>query len=108
MGKEWHWGGSRPTTSSKRGVAEKNTTTSTTTSPGCMSAVFQFFDFHHFQFPLHQHQPSFKPDSFNIPEDHTILKGVEAPRNTVELQEPPLSSTSCFKEEEKLTISVSS
>ncbi|XP_031263709.1 uncharacterized protein LOC116121941 [Pistacia vera] len=105
MGKEWYWGGNRSTTNSKRGVAEKDTSTSAATPSGCMSAVFQFFDFHHFQFPLHQHQPAFKPDSF-IPEDHTILKGVEAPRNSLELEEPPLSSTSCFKEEENLNISM--
>ncbi|XP_043718063.1 uncharacterized protein LOC122666012 [Telopea speciosissima] len=75
MGKEWSWGGR--STNIRR--AEKDTS-------GCMSGVLQLlFDFHQFQFPLHQ--PSFKnPNSF-LPEEPTILKGLEAPRNSLESEE---------------------
>lgn len=106
MGKEWYWGGSSKSSSSKRGREKdciSNSNTTATTS-GCMSAVFQFFDFHHFQFPLKHHQASsFKAtnDSF-LPEDHSTLKGAEAPRNSLELEEPPFSSSSTnLKEEEE-------
>jgi len=67
MGREWYWGGK----SSKRGGAggEKDTSSS-----GCMNAVFQFFDFHHFQFALHHQEPSFD-STFILPEEPTIPKG---------------------------------
>ena len=84
MGKEWYWGGK----SSKRsGIVDGDMTTSST-SAGCMCAVFQLFDFHHFQSTgLNQPQPAassnFKPtastksttSSFQIPEDANIPKG---------------------------------
>ncbi|XP_059629394.1 uncharacterized protein LOC132271905 [Cornus florida] len=94
MGREWlYWGGgsgSGRSTKKGRGVERESSSSSTTTTPsGCMSAVLQLFDFHLFhQFALHQQQPpSFKPDSF-LPDEPTILKGVEAPRNSLETQEP--------------------
>ena len=87
MGKDWHWGGR----STKRGGGEGGgrpegggggATTScggdknnSATPSGCMSAVLQFFDFHQFQFVLHQPQPPLKPHSF-LPEDPTLLKGL--------------------------------
>ncbi|XP_043705418.1 uncharacterized protein LOC122655274 [Telopea speciosissima] len=75
MGREWSWG-SRTTTTRR---TEKETTS------GCMSGVLHLFDFHQFQFPLHQ--PCFKtPNSF-LQEDPTILKGAEAPRNSLESEE---------------------
>ncbi|KAK2653727.1 hypothetical protein Ddye_013583 [Dipteronia dyeriana] len=105
MGKEWYWSGSRSSTS-KRGD-NNNTTTSTTTPSGCMSAVFHFFDFHHFQFPLNHHHHQHHHQSPFIShhhEDrhHTVLKGVEAPRNSLELEETPsLSSSSNLKQGEE-------
>lgn len=110
MGKDWHWGGR----STKRGGGEGGGGAATTscggdknnsaTPSGCMSAVLQFFDFHQFQFALHQPQPPLKPHSF-LPEDPTLLKGVEAPRNSLESEESSLSSMS-KEEEENLNIPV--
>ncbi|KAK8521331.1 hypothetical protein V6N13_077441 [Hibiscus sabdariffa] len=95
----------------------------TTTPPGCISAVFQFFDFHHFQFPLNQTNTStpsssssscgcFKPThSFLSPRSTfvpTTLKGTEAPRNSLESEESSASVsaslTSTSKGEENLNI----
>ncbi|KAK0598604.1 hypothetical protein LWI29_036228 [Acer saccharum] len=103
MGKEWYWSGSRSSTS-KRG--DNNNTTTSTTPSGCMSAVFHLFDFHHFQFPLnhHQHHHHQSPFISHHHEDHhhTVLKGVEAPRNSLELEETPsLSTSSNLKQEEE-------
>ncbi|KAF8044313.1 hypothetical protein BT93_A2337 [Corymbia citriodora subsp. variegata] len=78
MGKEWYWGGGRP---SKRGGDHQKET-----SPGCMCAVFHLFDFHQFQFAINQ-QPSFKFGS-SLPDEPTIPKGTEAPRNSLELEQP--------------------
>ncbi|KAH7557542.1 hypothetical protein ACOSP7_027347 [Xanthoceras sorbifolium] len=107
MGKEWYWSGSRSSTS-KRGGGDKESaaanTTTTTPPSGCMSAVFHFFDFHHFQFPLHHHhQSSFKSTTSFLPDEDntTLLKGVEAPRNSLELEETPLSSNLKQEEEEE-------
>lgn len=63
MGKEWNWVGK----SSKRSViVEENHETKTTTM-GCMCAVFQFFDFHHFSNSInHQQQITFKSSSSTI------------------------------------------
>lgn len=109
MGKEWYWGGSSKSSNSKRGPENDSISNSNTTATsGCMSALFQFFDFHHFQFPLnHHHASSFKPtnNSF-LPEDHSILKGVEAPRNSLELEEPPFSSASTNSKEEEETLNI--
>ncbi|KAI6696254.1 hypothetical protein NL676_016373 [Syzygium grande] len=81
MGKEWYWGGGR---SSKRGGDHRKEETSS----GCMCAVFHFFDFHQFQFAMNQ-QPSFKFGS-SLPDEPTIPKGTEAPRNSLELEQPRL------------------
>ncbi|XP_021730178.1 uncharacterized protein LOC110697139 isoform X2 [Chenopodium quinoa] len=69
-----------------RGVERKPTTPPTATvaaaaaasSGGCMNAVLHLFDFQHFQLCLHPQDASFLPD------DPTPLKGVEAPRNSLE------------------------
>ncbi|KAH7537952.1 uncharacterized protein LOC107414431 [Ziziphus jujuba] len=97
MGKEWHWGGR----SSKRGGVGGGAADRDATSSGCMSAVFQFFDFHQFQFPLHHQQPSFNPTSFPL-EDPTSPKGVEAPRNSLKSDDSSLSSI--IEEKENLNI----
>ncbi|XP_030532878.1 uncharacterized protein LOC115742620 [Rhodamnia argentea] len=81
MGREWYWGGGRST---KRGGDHQKETTSS----GCMCAVFHFFDFHQFQFAINQ-QPSFKFGS-SLPDEPTIPKGTEAPRNSLELEQPQL------------------
>lgn len=84
------WGGK----TSKRGGggAERDSTTS-----GCMCAVFQFFDFHQLQFPnLHHQQHSLHPEDLSIP------KGVEAPRNSLDSSEEGTSLSSITKEEENL------
>ncbi|KAJ9539690.1 hypothetical protein OSB04_026196 [Centaurea solstitialis] len=66
--------------------------TSSSSSGGCMSAIFHMFDIQHLPF----HQPSFISDSFvNIPqESNLILQGVEAPRNSLELDEELVASSS--------------
>ncbi|KAK3447287.1 hypothetical protein EUGRSUZ_A02847 [Eucalyptus grandis] len=53
-----------------------------------MCAVFHLFDFHQFQFAINQ-QPSFKFGS-SLPDEPTIPKGTEAPRNSLELEQPQL------------------
>lgn len=131
MGRDWYWGGgNRSSSSSKRGgnggykhTVKGSTTgystsscssTTATTASGCMSAVFHFFDFHHYQFPLHHHHqpssppPPLKPTSPQLPlhdqeEQPISLKGVEAPRNSLELSEEA-SLSSANKEEESLNI----
>ncbi|XP_042483900.1 uncharacterized protein LOC122064256 isoform X2 [Macadamia integrifolia] len=81
MVREWSWGGGRSSTTRR---VERDTS-------GCISGVLQLLFDHQFQFPLHQ--PCFKsPDSF-LPEDPTILKGLEAPRNSLESEEDPCMGT---------------
>lgn len=80
---------------------------SSSSSGGCMSAIFHLFDIQHHHFPFHQ--PSFISDSFvNIPqESNIILQGVEAPRNSLELDEEVASSSSSsskLKQETNLNI----
>ncbi|XP_050387514.1 uncharacterized protein LOC126803828 [Argentina anserina] len=87
------WGGR----ASKRGYGDGGQRERDTTTSGCMCAVFQFFDFHQLQFPnLHQQQHSLRP------EDLTIPKGVEAPRNSLDSSEGGASLSSITKEEESL------
>ncbi|XP_021765216.1 uncharacterized protein LOC110729738 [Chenopodium quinoa] len=104
MGREWYlnWGtkssskkgktsgsgsgnGNGRSGGSSRGVERKPTTPPTATvaaaaasAGGCMNAVLHLFDFQHFQLCLHPQDGSFLPD------DPTPLKGVEAPRNSLE------------------------
>ncbi|CAN6565025.1 unnamed protein product [Malus baccata var. baccata] len=95
--REWYWGSGK---SSKRGRGSGGPPDEDiTTSSGCMCAVFQLFDFHQLQLANlhhhHQQQPSFDP------EDLTIPKGVEAPRNSLDSSEGT-SLSSITKEEENL------
>ncbi|XAR66190.1 hypothetical protein NMG60_11012314 [Bertholletia excelsa] len=91
MGMDWvYWGGgggNRSTKKEKFGTHKDNSPSAT----GCMSAVLQLFDFHHFNFCIDRQLPS------RLPEEPTILKGVEAPRNSLEMEKP-------FKERESLDI----
>lgn len=111
MGKDWlYWvgGGGGGSGSSSSNSSSSSTTTKscggrsmkkgrlegnhTQASSGCMSAVFQLFDFHHFQFPLHHHHqvPPFHPPSSHLPDKP--ITGVEAPRNSLEMEEPYTTS----------------
>ncbi|KAK6125933.1 hypothetical protein DH2020_040322 [Rehmannia glutinosa] len=114
MGKEWlYWvgggGGGAGRSSRRRGKIMSEEMKEAATSAGCMCAVFQLFDLHNFQSPNlnHQHNPS---DNFhsNInpflqEEATTTSKGVEAPRNSLELQEPV---SLAIKQEENLNFPV--
>ncbi|KAL6526948.1 hypothetical protein OROGR_016038 [Orobanche gracilis] len=82
MGREWlHWiaAGGRPSTRRRRLSAE----TEKTSSAGCMCAVFQLFDLQHHPF-------NYQPDSGShfLQEEAKTSKGVEAPRNSLELEGP--------------------
>ncbi|GKU89485.1 hypothetical protein SLEP1_g3619 [Rubroshorea leprosula] len=112
MGRDWYLGGGKSSSStaatSKRD-RDSNHTASTSTPSGCLSAVFHFFDFHHFPFPLHHHSASGdtsisqKPHSFQPQEP---VNGIEAPRNSLELEEGKKSSTSLpsISKEENINI----
>ncbi|XP_054787714.1 uncharacterized protein LOC129293659 [Prosopis cineraria] len=78
MGKEWYWTGR----SSKRG---EGAGADAHNPSGCMCAFFQFFDFHPLHFPIQQQHPSDKP------EDRSIPKGAEAPRNSLESEDGKMS-----------------
>lgn len=70
--------------SRKRG-GQRHTSSSSSSSGGCMSAIFHLFNIHHHHFPFHQ--PSLISETpINFPQE-IILKGVEAPRNSLELEE---------------------
>ncbi|KAG8381408.1 hypothetical protein BUALT_Bualt06G0119000 [Buddleja alternifolia] len=76
------------------------------TSAGCMCAVFQLFDLHHFQLPLNQQNHPSNGNSF-LHEEAISPKGVEAPRNSLELDEPAsIKAPSAMKEEENLNFPV--
>ncbi|KAL0317722.1 UNVERIFIED_CONTAM: hypothetical protein Sangu_2186500 [Sesamum angustifolium] len=121
MGREWlYWiggggggGGGGGRSSTRKGkVSGELMGDAAATSAGCMCAVFQLFDLHHFhQFPLNQQHPSdFPPDSPPLQEDVTTSKGVEAPRNSLELEQPSAmdaaSMSSAMKDEQNLTFRV--
>ncbi|GFZ15257.1 hypothetical protein Acr_24g0014470 [Actinidia rufa] len=93
MGKEWLYrggGGGKRGRLEDRGRFGGGGERESSSPSGCMRAVFQLFDFNQFhQFPLH-HQV---PDSF-LPEESTILKGVEAPRNSLEMDGPFMDAAS--------------
>ncbi|XP_068651248.1 uncharacterized protein [Aristolochia californica] len=99
MGREWYWSsGSR---SMRRSSGEKES------QLGCISTVLHFFDFQKFQCASsqqHEQQPHrpLEQDRDTNKDYHTPPKGVEAPRNSLELQEGPSSSSSSaiLKEEE--------
>ncbi|KAK6117580.1 hypothetical protein DH2020_048680 [Rehmannia glutinosa] len=100
MGREWlHWvagggggaGVGRPSARRRRlsskMVEEEEETSS---AAGCMCAVFQLFD-------LQQHPFSFQPNTPFLQEEATTSKGVEAPRNSLELDEPSTMKVACSK-----------
>ncbi|KAH8492487.1 hypothetical protein H0E87_021880 [Populus deltoides] len=99
MGKEWYYWGTGGKTLKKGGggggggreggrEGEKDTANLST---GCMCAVFQLFALNQFQ---QQSSNVLQPNSFLPLQDHPIPKGVEAPRNSLELEEePPLPSS---------------
>lgn len=112
MGKEWllYWvsGNGGAAKSTKKRKSGGGSTEREPPSPGCMCSVFQLFDLHHFQFPLN-HQTTLKTDSFLHFQDHepsAVTKGVEAPRNSLELVETAACLPSATKEEEILNIPV--
>ncbi|KAL8519434.1 hypothetical protein ACS0TY_010391 [Phlomoides rotata] len=100
MGREWlYWvaGGGMGTRRRRSRIKEQGTTS----SGGCMCAVFQLFDLNQFQLPLNLHP--------HIQEE----KGVEAPRNSLELEEREAVKSSSKplamnKEEEFLNFPVGS
>ncbi|KAL2540114.1 hypothetical protein Adt_01092 [Abeliophyllum distichum] len=106
MGKEWlYWvGGGGGGRSTKRG---RISDVKEASPSGCMCAVFQIFDLHHFQFPLHHQSSNFHSHSL-LEEEDTILKGVEAPRNSLDLEESPMDAAASLslatKEDENLNI----
>ncbi|KAJ8771443.1 hypothetical protein K2173_026620 [Erythroxylum novogranatense] len=76
-----------------------------TPASGCMCSIFQLFDFHPFHFAnLHQ-QTSLKPNS-SIPRDNDVSKGIEVPRNNLELKKPNSLPSSVIKEDDDLAISI--
>lgn len=77
MGKEWYWGGRSSKGGGGGGGVGGGGADRDATSSGCMSAVFQFFDFHQFQFALHHHQPSFNPTPFPLEDYSTSPKGLK-------------------------------
>ncbi|KAM7504688.1 hypothetical protein LguiB_003592 [Lonicera macranthoides] len=98
MGKEWwlYWGGSTNRTRKRASSGGE-----TPSSSGCMNAVFQIFDLNHYfpfpplNHPTQQQPPSFNPNNSFLPaQDPILLKGVEAPRNSLELDEPFIGATS--------------
>ncbi|CAN1842529.1 hypothetical protein LINPERHAP1_LOCUS36872 [Linum perenne] len=91
MGKEWYWGGGgaskKKPTSKKTGKGEgmaAATAAAAAAPAGCMCAVFQLFDFHQLPFSTAlNHRPS-----FHVPHHpHSIPKGSEAPRNSLEIRD---------------------
>ncbi|KAL3341993.1 hypothetical protein AABB24_026157 [Solanum stoloniferum] len=135
MGREWlYWGsgsGTSNKSSTQRGSRRKtkgeevinNIINEEATPPpgGCM--CFQIFDLPHFQVALNQQSRSLKqhhhhhhPSFFQQHKEPSLLKGVEAPRNSLELNEPvperksvssSLSSSSTMKvDEQNLNIPV--
>ncbi|XP_052184581.1 uncharacterized protein LOC127796468 [Diospyros lotus] len=100
MGRDWfYWGGGGKAAKGGGGGAQRDEPPS-----GCMAAVFQIFDFRQFQFALHQQVPSFKTDSFLPEESDDVLKGVEAPRNSLEMEAASFPST--LKEKEEITLDI--
>ncbi|KAH6835792.1 hypothetical protein C2S53_003032 [Perilla frutescens var. hirtella] len=99
MGKEWlYWvggggGGNSRSSSTKRGRAPPGEMkkAAASASAGCMCAVFHLFHWHHFQFPsTHRNQSNTHPNTlypFLHEEATTTSTGLEAPRNSLKLEE---------------------
>ncbi|NP_001359177.1 protein TONNEAU1 recruiting motif 25 isoform X1 [Solanum lycopersicum] len=128
MGREWlYWGSGSGKSSSRRKTKGEeqvmnniiNDEAAAPSPAGCM--CFQIFDLPHFQVALNQQSRSLKqhhhhPSFFQHHKDPSLLKGVEAPRNSLELDEAvperksvssSLSSSSTMKvDEQNLNIPV--
>ncbi|XP_076923635.1 uncharacterized protein LOC143585832 [Bidens hawaiensis] len=89
--------------SRKRDGERHMSSSSSSTFGGCMSAIFNMFDIHHYH-----HLPFHQPGSLisescvsniigepNVTLKGISLKGVEAPRNSLEVEEQELSSSPC-------------
>ncbi|KAE9618264.1 hypothetical protein Lalb_Chr02g0140881 [Lupinus albus] len=88
MGKDsWYWSVSRSSKSKGGRTVETPEIPS-----GCMCSLFQSFHFHPFHFSINnQQQPSSNTSSHNIPQHLlTVLKGGEAPRNSLESEDENL------------------
>ncbi|KAK4436338.1 hypothetical protein Salat_0797500 [Sesamum alatum] len=116
MGRDWlqYWGGGgggsgsgRPAASRRRRrrrMSAEMEEGEGSSAAGCMCAVLQLFDLHQFQIPLNNH------DLF-LPEEATLTKGVEAPRNSLEIEGPAAMKaasmpSSAMKKEENLNFPV--
>ncbi|XP_047325120.1 myosin-G heavy chain-like [Impatiens glandulifera] len=106
MGRDWkHWGGGRSNNNNNNNGSRTTTTTTTRSkkpkphihttqgaSTGCINAIFQFFDFHQFHStpnPIWKTVPSFNHLPEELEHASTILRGAEAPRNSLEMDPPP-------------------
>ncbi|KAG1362454.1 hypothetical protein COCNU_10G006730 [Cocos nucifera] len=84
MGREWHW---------SRSLAGEEKE-----SPGCMSGMLHYFDFHHLLFTASS--PTVQPElSSEVHHPTSQPKGMDAPRNSLELDEGKASSTLAIAEE---------
>ncbi|GJS02286.1 probable serine/threonine-protein kinase dyrk2 isoform X1 [Tanacetum coccineum] len=121
MGREWlrkaggGGGGDRstcekspsPTTATTKHVKQKARKEKNNTFSGCMSAFFSLFDIQHHQFRLHH--PAFLSESTinNSSRMNIDLRGVEAPRNSLESPETMVdvarSSSSSSKVKDEIT-----
>ncbi|GMI99566.1 TON1 Recruiting Motif 25 [Hibiscus trionum] len=97
--KDWYWGSGAASktpmaattnSSSKRAAAPADTTTPT----GCISAVFQFLDFHHFQLPLNHNQTTTTTSSSSGCGCFKLQHSTEPPRNSLESEEETSASAS--------------
>ena len=123
MGREWLYkasgGGDRNTgdkspsakTATTKHVKQKARREKNNSFSGCMSAIFSVFDIQNHQFRLHY--PAFISESTinNSSRTNIDLRGVEAPRNSLESPESMIdvarsSSSSKVKEEANLYIPV--
>ncbi|KAL0452536.1 UNVERIFIED_CONTAM: hypothetical protein Slati_1231700 [Sesamum latifolium] len=115
MGRDWlqYWGGGggsgRPAAARRRRrrrrMSAEMEEAEGTSAAGCMCAVLQLFDLHQFQIPLNNH------DSFLQDQEATVTKGVEAPRNSLEMEAPAAVKAAsmpspALKEEENLNFPV--
>ncbi|XP_019709193.1 uncharacterized protein [Elaeis guineensis] len=84
MGREWHW---------SRSLAREEKE-----SPGCMSGMLHYFDFHHLLFTAGSR--TVPPElSSQVHHPTSQPKGIEAPRNSLELDEGKASATLAIAEE---------
>ncbi|KAK1441490.1 hypothetical protein QVD17_07420 [Tagetes erecta] len=92
MGRDWlHKATRGEDGSGHKGVARKYSNTS---SPGCMSAIYNLFDIQNHQFRL-GHSTFLSETAFNdFQHSNHFLQGIEAPRNSLEWPEPATNRVS--------------